>query len=173
MPIIFCSANLVALVGKNRMMSNTGMPETDPGARWNARLFHLNGRKCIIWTNKATLYSIVRLNVRKNDCVDLTSLFLSSLFVQLQQDGFYNEVQDNYWLDNIQKFVFATTDNDKKVIGSMNDFTRQLKAGVTMGSTLLKEVNNLSVANYLNRIPMGLINYKYPLDSFRELLNKD
>lgn len=171
MPIIFFSANLLPLVGKDRLMTLNNIPEPDPRASWNARLFYLNGRKCIIWTNKATLYSIVRLNVRIKDFIDLTALFLSTLFVQLKHDGLYNEVQENYWLDNIPNFVFAKTDNDKKLIGSMNDFIGQIKTGISLGSTLLKQVNNISVANYLNTMPMGLINNNYPLDSFRDVIN--
>ncbi len=151
MPIIFFSANIAPLVGKNRLMTQISIPEPDSRASWNARLFYLNAKKCVIWTNKATLYSIVTLNVRKKDFIELTSLFLSSLFAQLKHDGLYNEVQENYWLDNITNFVFAKTDNDKKVIGSMNNYTEQLNVGVSHGSTLLQQINNTSGQIILTR----------------------
>jgi hypothetical protein len=169
MPIIFFSSNLAPLVGKNRLINIKDISKPDPAISWNARLFFINGRKNILFTNKATLYSVVRLNVLKKDFTDVTGLFLGSLLAQLKHDNLYTQVQENYWLQNISDFVFAKTDNDKRVIGSMNDFIAQIKIGISLGSTLLKSINDISVANYVNTIPMSLIHYNTPLNSFRQL----
>jgi hypothetical protein len=171
MPTVFCSHNLAALIGKDRL---TPIPETnelDPRANWHARLFYLSRRKCILWTNKATLYSFVRVNILKKDLIDLPQVFLSSLFAQLKHDRFYDDKQENYWLDNLSKLSFTKTNNDKSVIGSMNDFIHHIDVGIKYGSTLLEEINDITLAHYLNTIPMGKIHLKTPKGEFRKLIN--
>jgi hypothetical protein len=166
MPNVFCSTNLLPLIGKTQLSKITST-DSDPRANWNGRLFYINKKKCILFTNKPTLYSVVRLDVSKKQLADPKSFFLSSLFAQLKFDKFYNFREETYWLDNFNDIRYFRTDNDKRVIGSMNDFVYQLKVGLTLGSSLLQVVNDLTAAHYLNTIPMSLIGYKYPREMFR------
>ncbi|MGZ5218943.1 MAG: DUF6933 domain-containing protein [Chitinophagaceae bacterium] len=128
----------------------------------------INRKKCIIWTNKATLYSIFRLNVLKKNFTNPTEMFLNALFAQLKYDGLFSTSHGKYWYDNAPKLIYAKTDNDKKVIGSMNDFMRHIEVGIKFGSSMLVQLNDNTLATYINTIPMGLIDNKIPLNKFRE-----
>ena len=171
MPTVFCSTNLVTLLGRHQF-AKCDVEESDPRSYWNCRLFYVDKRKCILFTNRSTLYCVVRLDVLKKDLADTKSFFLSSLFAQLKSDGFYSLREESYWLENYKNIVFAKTDNDKKVIGSMNDFVFQLKVGLTVGSSLLRVVNDQTAAYYLNTIPMGLIGHNYPREMFRAVIQE-
>ena len=120
MTAIFVSTKLSTLIGKERLSKVNKPRQSDPLVDWNAQLFTIHRRKCIIITNKTTLYSFVRLNIIKKGLGDLPQFFVSSLFDQFKTDGLYNNKEENFWLDNFSKITFLTTDNDKKVIGSMN-----------------------------------------------------
>ena len=131
-------------------------------------MFTLDRRKCIIVTNKSTLYSFVRLNVLKKDLADLNTFFISSLFIQLKSDKLYNIKQENYWLDNFSNLHFCRTDNDKKVIGSINDFIYQLKVAIGYNVQGLGNPTDTAAATYVNNTILGLIEYKTPIDKFRQ-----
>jgi hypothetical protein len=171
MPTIYVSTKLATLIGKARLLPRDNVLASDSLTDWNAQLFSIDRRKCIIITNKATLYSFVRLDILKKDLNDLPNFFISSLFDQLKIDGLYNDKEENFWLDNFSKIVFSTTDNDKKVIGSMNDMIYQLKIAILYKTSGLENPSNIKAGNYVNDIPMGLIQYKNPLDKMRDLKN--
>jgi len=69
------------------------------------------------------------------------------------------------------QFIFFRTDNDKKVIGSINDFIFQLKVAIEHNSAGLGNPTDTAAATYLNNIRMGLIQYSKPLEKFRATQN--
>jgi len=171
MPTIYASTKLATLIGKSRLLPKDKVQASNSLIDWNAQLFSIDRRKCIIITNKQTLYSFVRLDILKKDLNDLNQFFLSSLLDQFKTDGLYNDKEENYWLDNFSKIVFTTTDNDKKVIGSMNDMIYQLKVAILYKTSGLENPSNIKAGKYVNDIPMGLIQYKTPLDKMCDLKN--
>jgi len=171
MPTIFFSTKLSTLIGNARLSPVDKSQKGDPINDWNAQLFTVDRRKCVIVTNKDTLYSFVRLNVLKKDFNDLNTFFISSLFKQFKADGLYNRKEENYWLDNFSKLIFSRTDNDKKVIGSMNDLIFQLKVAIDYNSAGLANPTDTAAATYVNNIIMGLIQYSTPLEKFRATKN--
>ena len=63
---------------------------------------------------------------------------------------------------------FYRTDNDKKVIGSMNDLISQLKTAMDYEILGSEGPNDLAAGSYLNeKTIMGLIKYNTPLESLR------
>ena len=171
MPTIFLSTKLSTLIGNTRLSPVDKSQKGDPINDWNAQLFTVDRRKCVIVTNKETLYSFVRLNILKKDFNDLNTFFISSLFKQFKADGLYNSKEENYWLDNFSKLIFSRTDNDKKVIGSMNDLIFQLKVAIDYNSAGLANPTDTAAATYVNNIIMGLIQYSTPLEKFRATKN--
>jgi hypothetical protein len=171
MPTIFLSTKLAAIVGNDRLLPVDKLQKADFINDWNAQLFIVDRRKCVIFTNKETLYSFVRLNIVKKDLVDLNAFFISSLFNQLKSDGLYNKKEEDFWLDNFKKLTFYRTDNDKKIIGSMNDFIYQLKVGIEHKVGLLRNPTDIGAGHYVNDIPMGLLKFRNPLDMFRDIKN--
>jgi len=171
MPTIYVSTKLATLIGKARLLPRDKVQVSDSVTDWNAQLFSLDRRKCIMITNKVTLYSLVRLDILKKDLNELPKFFINSLFDQLKADGLYNDKEENFWLDNFSNIEFSATDNDKKVIGSMNDMIYQLKVAILYKTSGLENPSNIKAGQYVNDIPMGLIQYRNPLDKMRDLKN--
>ena len=171
MPTIYVSTKLATLIGKARLLPRDKVQVSDSVTDWNAQLFSLDRRECIMITNKVTLYSLVRLDILKKDLNELPKFFINSLFDQLKADGLYNDKEENFWLDNFSNIEFSATDNDKKVIGSMNDMIYQLKVAILYKTSGLENPSNIKAGQYVNDIPMGLIQYRNPLDKMRDLKN--
>jgi hypothetical protein len=117
-------------------------------------------RKCIIVTHKPTLYTFIRLDVLKKDLADLKGFFIGSLLRQLMHDRIMRESQTDYWLDKLQDISFRYSDNDKKVIGTINEFIYSLKVGIVEQAPYLSDLSDLVAATYINNYPMRQNKYK-------------
>jgi len=64
------------------------------------------------------------------------------------------------------------TDNDKKVLGSMNDCIFRIRVyDSRKGDTLT--LSPTFIGHQLNRTPMKAIGYAYPVEKMREFLSQD
>jgi len=163
MSSIYFSARLCKLVGSDKITPDQNSHEKSPND-WNAHLFPIYGRKCIIATNKGTLYSFVRLDIFKKDLQDLAAFFVNSLFKQLKADGLFQSKIFYEWLDSFSDLQFRRTDNDKAVIGSMNDIIYQLKVAIEFRVPSLTNLTDLSAGTYVNKLIHGSLHYKTPLE---------
>jgi len=158
-------------VGANRLHKIDAPASSDYLNDWNAQLFRIGRQKCILTTNKATLYSFVRLNVHKKDLANLNNFFIGSLLTQLEADELDNVTALNYWLDNFASITFCRTDNDKKVIESMNDLIHQLQVAIEHKVKYLAEPTDTLAGTYVNNMIMGLINYETPIERIKKTKN--
>lgn len=154
MPIIYCSAKLATFIGSSRLQPIEKRDFTKTHANFNAHLFYFAQRKCIMFTNKATLYTAVRLDVLKKDIGDLPLFFQNSLKDQLRADHLLDE--DEFWNSFFTEPVFCKTDNDKRVIGSMNDYIYQLKVALAYGDLRFNPTDTNAGTN-VNTTPMRMI----------------
>ena len=136
---------------------------------WHANLFRFERRKCVLFTNSATLYSIFVPGLKRPDFDRLDEIFRQSLFKRLRIEGF-SQFQIEKVLEDYQTLQYANT-NNRSVLGSMNDLAFQLEAFVeTPGGLSYLDLN--LVNDKLNRIPMSAINYKYSIDALKEILSR-
>jgi len=129
---------------------------------WNAHLFYLNRKKCICFLNKETLYAIVLFDVLKKDLKNIKSLFVKSLIQQLYSDGILVEENEPKVRAEFAEIHFYPTNNDRSVVGSLNDTLFRVKVSETFG-----EAKNY-VSKYVNATPMKAIKYQYPKEVMRE-----
>lgn len=169
MSIIYCSAKLSTLIGTRILDAPENFQLIERLYGWNAQMFTLHKRKCIIITNKATLYSIIRLDVLKKDLSNLSDFFKDSLLKQLMADDLYDSHE--FWEPLFSNVNFYRTDNDKKVIGSINELIFQLKVAIDYNSAGLGQPTDTKAASYLNYTIMGLIRYKTPIESLKAFKN--
>ena len=165
---VYISTKLADLIGPARLSQVDNAIISKSLIDWNAQLFSVDRRKCILVTNKQTLYSFVRLNILKHDLKDLNNFFITSLFRQLKADNLYDQKAEDYWLDEFSKISFARTDNDKKVIGTMNDIIFQMKVAIGYRVPGFESPNDTSTGTYVNNLIMGLIGYDSPLNKILE-----
>ncbi len=79
---------------------------------WHANLLRVERRKCVLFTNSDTLYSIFVFGLKRTDFDHLDEVFRQSLFRRLNIEGF-SQVQIEKALDEYETIHFAKTNNRK------------------------------------------------------------
>ncbi len=160
-----------------KLMKEIGNPPTNeeptPGnlGGWHANLLRFERRKCVLFTNDVTLFSIFAPGLKKPDFQALASVFGQKLFRNLRLEGFSQEQIESV-LDEYRTIGFAKT-NNRSVLGSMNDLAFQLEWIVHSGGGLFNAPHD-EVNRKLNRIPMGALReHCYSIDALRIRLERN
>ncbi len=151
MQLIRCTRKLLKVVGKPSVESESGVACL---GGWHANLLWIERRKCVLFTNDETLFSIFVPGLKKPDFQSLDNIFTQILFRSLRTEGF-NQKQIERVLDEYSSVEFAQS-NNRSVIGSMNDLAYQLNCMIRSAGGLRNTVRD-EVNFQLNRIPMGAI----------------
>lgn len=123
---IFCSNKLRNLIGSEKMILFTDETESSIGG-WNGHLFTVDRRKCLAFVNNRSYYVIFIVDILKNDLNNFNELFTNRLIQQLLFDKIIT-LKYIPLIKSIQSSILlAETNNDKKTIGTMNDFIYQFK----------------------------------------------
>ena len=154
MKYIFCTNKLAGLIS----VKPTLIPSNDNSESWNAHLFSIAGRKCILFTEKETCYSLLLVDVLKKDLKDIISLFYNAFISQLNTDKIELTSNLSYVDKKNCKLTLFSTDNDRKTIGVMNSLILDLK------SYCDTKFNKIEAARYfgqniINGIPIGSRKY--------------
>lgn len=136
---------------------------------WYANLLRFDRRKCILFTNEKTIYSFLVPNVIKEILRDFRLLFLSNLCLNLQFEGFSQEVIDRV-REEYKEIALAKT-KDKRVFGFINEFAFEYdfyirRAGGTANMPLM-EINKQINRTPLNASKRGF----YPIDILQEMID--
>ncbi len=108
---------------------------------WNAHLFYVNKRKCIVFVNILTYYSVFVTDILKEDLKNIDEIFRKRLTEQLRHDGVINDYEDYSFLTEGPKIKFIKTNSNKKVIGRINDFIYMFKVHVSFKYGHLNEMD--------------------------------
>jgi hypothetical protein len=136
---------------------------------WHANLLRLERRKCVLFTNDATLYSVFVPGLRKPQFGRIADVFGQALFRSLRLDGL-SQSQMEAVLDEIEELQIAKT-NNRRVLGSMNDLAYQLEWIISsMGGLEFCSIDDVN--HRLNRIPMSAIKlHVFSIDALRAKLD--
>jgi hypothetical protein len=170
MSTIYCSTKLSTLLGLPKKPKDHIIPAADPHS-WNAMLFYLNKRKCLLFTHKTTLYTVVVLDILKKDLANFPKFFRVHLTDQLLADQILNTRSISILGSYYESITLHSTDNDRKVIGSINEFIAQIRVYDYMRKDTFL-LNPTNFGHELNRTPMGAIGYAFPLEKMKEFFKK-
>lgn len=137
---------------------------------WHANLIKIERRKCVLFTNDATLFSFLAPKLVKADFKNLASIFIDHLVINLIYEGLdsYKDVILKEYQDNLS---FSKTSN-RSVLGSMNDIAYSIKWRFHLDGGL-EAVNYLELNKGLNRIPLKANKYNDAIECLqRQLGNK-
>jgi hypothetical protein len=172
MAIIYCSNKLKTFLGAKYFQSSENQLPS-PYGHWNAHLFYVEGKKYLILMHNLTRYSVVLPKVVKADFSDLEALFFPRLLAQMQYDGVGTVAQLADSLRYWSPLQLAPTNNDKSVLGSLNDFLfrfelqRQYRVDENPGLELLNHLlNDSPVGSRFNKAPDAC----WPIVNMRKLL---
>lgn len=166
MAIVYCTNKLKSFL--KPLVSDTPLLSQDG---WNAHLFYIKARKCIAFIHKETLYVVVLFDVFKKDLSKIRTLFRQAFINQLSSDEILKKREAEEWIEKyVEQIYFQSTDNDRSVLGSLNDTIARITCWNT--PNMLEEAR-LYVAKHTNRTPMGAVNYQYPKELMKQKINQE
>ena len=135
--------------------------------QWNAHLFYLEKRKCIIFLNKETIYSFVLFNILKKDIPNINNLFIEGFINQLYADNILEKKDEHFLRRKYENLTFLPTNNDKSAIGSINDCIARITFSGFSNKKSIVEAKEY-VNKLLNDTPVGAVKYKFPNELMKE-----
>ncbi len=121
---IHISKKVESILSESLIRDNSEIEETEV-ERWNATLFYVSRKKCLLVTNSKTRYTVIVPGLSKNDFKELTKIFISSFYIQLEKDGIIVDRQQ------IEKMIgcieLLKTNNNKSIIGMQNSILPYLE----------------------------------------------
>ena len=152
---VFCTKKLENLIGK--VSKNEEIKETENN--WTANLLMVNGKKCLLFIDKNTLYLFLVLGFSVKDLPNIKKLFVQEFINQLKRDEIYSINAENYFNEIFSEINFFRTDNDQKTLGTVRD-------AESMINHFLSDEYDKNIAvlkyqvNYMNSVPLGGKKYK-------------
>lgn len=144
--ILYCSKKLEPFLGQ--ITPTTQPSENSIFGDWNGHLFTIDRKKCLLFMNNRTCYSVVMTNVLKKDTKDFGQVFKERLIRQLDHDFKINERQEVKLRKEFGDITLTKSNNDRKIIGTINHHVENLKYN-NFGASIehWDEVNVTSILN--------------------------
>ncbi len=169
---VFLSASLQRYAQK---LVTTSLPvEIGLLGNWNATVFNVNRKKCWLFTNAQTSFSVILTDVRSADLVNIQKLFLRAFYDQLKYKvmPFYHQTLYR----QVGTLTFHRTNNDRRTIGFQNTRLQTLIHWKNQYHDL-ENMYMVEFARRLNNTPIFLgtsrkmKDFTTPSKEMRELLN--
>lgn len=121
--------------------------------KWNATLFYVERKKCLLFTNGFTKYNVILPDIKSSDLKNLGEKFRSTFINQLIYDGI---IADFKKVDSaIGGLAFLSTDNDRSNIGFQNQRVYELEIWKAEFRSL-EHMPTTELASRMNRIHIHL-----------------
>jgi len=142
---------------------------------WNAHLFFVDKRKCLVFVNILTYYSVFIADIIKKDLKNIDDIFLMRLKEQLLHDRVIEDFNNAIPLTAGVRISFIKTNNNKKAIGRINDFVYMFKVHCSVKYGHLNEMDIVYENGLFNRTPTGQYadikkTWTSPVENIREKL---
>lgn len=164
MPLIQCTKKLLKEMGlKGKDLATEQPSESFPN--WHANLIYIERRKCVLFTNDETLLNFLVADRSRAEIRELSDMFRDHLQAMLTREGI-----DKTEREEIAKAygeIHFSTSNSRSVLGSMNDLAYNYKLHV-LDQGGLQRCDLPGIIRRLNRMPMGAIDYKLPVEALME-----
>ncbi|MFD0991060.1 DUF6933 domain-containing protein [Mariniflexile jejuense] len=142
---------------------------------WNAHLFFIEKRKCIIFINNITFYSVFLTDILKKDLKTIDIIFKERLKEQLIHDKIIETDESTESIFPGMKLKFYRTNNNKKVIGRINDFVDMFKIHCSYKYENFNEMNIIHENGLINGTPTGKLlelkkSWSSPIKNVKEII---
>ena len=126
---------------------------------WHVNIYNLNKRKHIVFVNDLTRLAIIIDGIRTGQIERLKEKFMITLREYLLREG-VNESLINRYFANREEVVISKT-NNRSVLGTMKEVTWFIEDDFH---------DNIERMKWLNRMIHKPIDYKEPINYFKECL---
>ena len=165
---IYTTKKLEKIIHK-KIENNNLIDENNLGT-WNANVFYVSKKKCLLFVNSKTFFSFVipRFSMKHIDKLD--ELFIENFYNQL----LYEKIAVDYdsLCSKIGKITFNSTNNDRKIIGiltynieKMNYFKYEYPV---FNASVIREMTEK-----LNLTPFEQLGWKHPYEEMEALLSNN
>jgi hypothetical protein len=136
---------------------------------WHANLIHIDRRKCVLFANDATLFNFIVPGVGRAEIRELGELFRTWLQTVVAEEGLSQPTRER--LQNEYVDVGYGPSRSRSVLGSMNDLAFHYRYGISEAGGV-DSAQVPEIIKQLNRMPMGAIDYVYPIEAFRAVVGE-
>ena len=165
MQLIKCTAKLRKEMGLKDSALFAGEAPSSGLGSWHANLLTIQRHKFVLFANDKTLFNFITPDVRRSEIRELHKLFLTYLHPVLAQEDFTRQQRDSI-ASEYDKIAYARS-NNRSVLGSMNDLAFNYEYRIMMlGSLHSPEMPK--IISELNRMPMGALQYAYPIEILKQ-----
>lgn len=112
---IYTSKKLESIVPE-ALIHDEPFGKFNPLGKWNATVFFVSRKKCLLLTNSITRYSVFIGGIRKSDFKNLSEIFVNTFTGQLKVDGI--PIKEPAIRELVGEVALRPTDNDRPIIGT-------------------------------------------------------
>ncbi len=154
--ILRCTKKLLAIIGPSLVVEPGPTPNAED---WYANLLWFDGRKCLLLTHSATLFSIFQADVRAADLRATGPLVSRLIGRELRSEGLPAETFADLEPD---KVILAKTAS-RSVLGCLNDMAFQCEHSIN-GSGGLSRTDLAALNHWLRRNINSARGYQPPIE---------
>ncbi len=170
--ILRCTAKVIKELKSSKSQVFDQQGSTRALDEWYVNLFHLNRRKCLMFTNAESLFSFVAVGVSRKDIQNLPELFRKELSKALFYEEFSaGEIQRI--MKQVDTITIAKACN-RSVLGSMNQMLFEYEHTVYRHQYFedreLIEANRDLNRSLRSAIGEGRNDYGVPIEEFKKKL---
>jgi hypothetical protein len=167
MLVLRCTAKLLKEIGREPT-DISEVAQAKGLSVWFANLLRLDRRKCVLFTNEKTLFSLFVPDLKRQQLRGLGDVFFEHLSERLAVEGL-GKYMEKFLVDR-NAIAIAKT-NSRIVLGSMNDFALMIEYHVRGYGGL--ESADLKRLNWqLNRTIAGPLGNRYAIEAFERELSR-
>ena len=165
---IFTTKKLEKIIHK-KIENNDCIVENDLGT-WNANVFYIAKKKCLLFVNSKTFFSVVIPRFSMKDINKLDELFIDNFHQQL----LFEKITIDYdsLCSKLGKITFNSTNNNRKIIGILNYNIGKLDYFKydypVFNASVIREMTLK-----LNNTPFEQLGWKLPYEEMISLLNNN
>ena len=132
-------------------------------------MIYIDGKKCVLFVNDKTLFNFIVPDILRAQIRELSSIFIANLECVLAAEG-VPESAITKIMSEYGSIQYANT-NNKSVLGSMNDLALHYKYHIQSEGGVHSHAVP-SIIKELNHMPMGALEYGYPIEALKAIVFK-
>lgn len=135
--------------------------------KWNASVLYIAKKKCLIFVNSKSFFTVVIPRFSTKDLKNIDQLFFENFIAQL----YYEKIEIDPMLlkSYVEKLNFRSTDNDRKINGVINYNISKID-DIKYDYTLFNSGVIREITQTLNITPFKQLGWKYPVEVMAKIL---
>lgn len=165
---IYTSRKLQSFVPE-ALIQNESPAKINPLGKWNATVFFVSRKKCLLITNSITRYSVFIPGIRKSDFKNISEIFSKALIEQLERDNM--PIRELNMRELIGETSLHKTDNHRAIIGTQ----KYILENVDIWKNEFGSFENWDfkdITRRVNGIPYKQIGWLFPREKMKLLLDE-